>query len=160
MTRSPCYGQGKKAECTADIFSCIQGHCSIIKHTHTKDDWMLPGMVKLEGLSITMLGEKCFFAFGRYTVTENIRIDIVTEGGELMLHATVNHPDYKIDDSYVMIKDYSENTGIDKKLQAVGLIGDPVEHIKVPYALFELLKKPEGFERLAQVSVSKQGKKK
>lgn len=51
--------------------------------------------------------------------------------GEPIAKATVNVPDYKLDDDQVIIKDYSENAGIYETLRQAGVIGPVTEVIPI-----------------------------
>lgn len=97
----------------------------------------------LDNCVVYFNNEKCRLAFGHYDNTQNISIFLMTEEDEVYLKATTIVPDLQLSSSEVMIKDYSENFGVDVALQNAGVIGKRLRY--GPHPVFELLKKPPGF---------------
>jgi hypothetical protein len=65
-------------------------------------------------------GVECDVVFGEY---ENGRTAIkLTEQGSPFATATINDTSVHLDDGLVMIKDYSENTGMVQALQNAGIV--------------------------------------
>jgi len=78
--------------------------------------------------TVRFLGEECNVEFGQY-VNGRIAIDLICQTGERMARATVNDDMPSLADDEVAIKDYSENAGMLKALQAAGVVGEPLRYI-------------------------------
>jgi len=80
-------------------------------------------------MKATFLNEECNITFHQYS---NGRIAIqlaVAETGEPMAIATINLPDERLLSDEVIIKDYSENTGMVDSLLAAGVINHPHRYV-------------------------------
>jgi len=82
---------------------------------------------------VLFLGEQCEVEIGRYQVGTLPYVALYCESGELMTMATVNIPGANIPDGCVLVKDYSENTGMLVALQEAGIVGSPVAYVNSGY---------------------------
>jgi hypothetical protein len=95
-------------------------------------------------MKVKFLGAECDVVFGEY---ENGRTAIrLIENGSPFATATINDTSVHLDDGLVMIKDYSENTGMVKALQDNGVIQPlypfPLGEFNASTWVCELLVKP------------------
>lgn len=67
-------------------------------------------------------------------------ICLFTENGEPYMVATVNMPEIKLDDDEVIIKNYSENTGILDALISSGIISAPVHFVDTGFVFSPICK--------------------
>jgi hypothetical protein len=98
--------------------------------------------IRLPNVIIEMDDVKCYLEYGRYADPPNIFIRLMTcEDDEVYLKATTNGP-YELNDDEVLIKNWTENRGIEAILVAAGVLGTLKSDN--PYPLYVLKKKPVG----------------
>jgi len=68
------------------------------------------------------MGEKLAPMFEKYLSTDRTAITLITEEGEQWCTASVNVPDIPLEKDEVVIKNYSENEGIQEALINAGYI--------------------------------------
>lgn len=64
----------------------------------------------------------------------------IVSGGETLCVASVNLPDAIIPDGYIAIKDYSENEGVLKSLQANGIVNGVWGYIRSGFVAIPIVK--------------------
>lgn len=80
--------------------------------------------------------KNCSFYVGNYIKnTQSMAIQIIDGEGELVTTCTVNMPDYLYYPDSATIKNYSENAGMTKFLEKLGIIEEIFSEVKCnPYA--------------------------
>lgn len=88
---------------------------------------------------VKFLGEDCTIEFSKYLMKQEGHdegqtvIQLVCPNGEPMAVATVNIPEYPLNDGYVLIKNWSENEGIYGALRDAEIIGPQVGRLPTGY---------------------------
>lgn len=81
--------------------------------------------MELPGITVQFRGHACKVLVHRYATTGNLMLQLMNMDGTIpMATATINLPGHKLPDTHVLIKDYSENTGMVQALEDAGVIGD------------------------------------
>lgn len=78
----------------------------------------------------------CYFNVGNYMYNkQSMAINISSENGEMSIVATVNMKDYLYEPNTATIKNYSENAGMTKFLEKLGIIDEVYSRAKCnPFA--------------------------
>lgn len=95
----------------------------------------------LENWRVAIHGRTCYAGFTRYIDPFNIAIELHDAAThEDVAQVTINDGQPRPDDR-ILVKDYTENTGLPEILQRAGLIGALISD--EPYAEYELLLRPQ-----------------
>jgi hypothetical protein len=91
-------------------------------------------------MEVTVYDTVCTVTFDKYQVNNANAIMLTEkETGEPYMTASVNIPNYPVDDNQVCIKNYSENTGILETLTDAGII-KPIKELIPNVHLCDILK--------------------
>lgn len=80
---------------------------------------------------VTFKHYKCVIDFGQYPNGRTALELVDHKTGEPVAVATVNVPEQDVPEGHVLIKDYSENTGMFKQLHEQGIVGPALEKVRV-----------------------------
>lgn len=81
-------------------------------------------------MNVKFMSWECKLLFGKYG-NGRTAIQLMQVGtGEPIAVATVNIPDAYLDTDEVIIKDYSENVGMEKCLRDAGVIGEQLRQVR------------------------------
>lgn len=76
--------------------------------------------------TVKFLNQNCTIQFTQYNNTGRTAIQLRCEDGSPMGVATLNVPEIPVQEGNVLIKNYSENTGMLDALIEAGVVGSPV----------------------------------
>lgn len=80
---------------------------------------------------ITFNKWKCHIEFGTYSNGRTVIELNDAETGEPIAVATVNVPEHPVPEGHVLIKNYSENSGMFEQLYAQGIVGPAISKVKL-----------------------------
>lgn len=75
-------------------------------------------------MKIHFLNEDCTLAKGRYAATNGVSLQLMCEDGSLMAVATICLSGVTLEEGEVIVKDYSENSGMLDALVKAGVVVD------------------------------------
>ena|SRR5690348_12479609 len=96
-------------------------------------------------IPVIIRGTTCYPHFSRYVMTRNLAIVLRDASGQIHAKATVNHPDFPMGNTHVLVRDWEENKDLPALLQKAGIFGELTYPDDCPYSVCQVLKKPDGF---------------